>query len=93
MSLPLGTRWHRQHGGTLVGFSVGLVLGLAVAVVVALFVTNAPVPFLNKTGRTTDRGFEPKTPANAPDPNKPLQSQARPAPTPPAKSSGAPSRW
>lgn len=68
----------RQRGGTLLGFMLGLVLGLAVAVVVALFITRAPVPFVNKTGRT-DRVIEPKSVADAPDPNKPLQSKNRPA--------------
>ena len=37
-----------QRGTTLVGFVGGLVLGLAIAVAVALFITNAPVPFVNK---------------------------------------------
>lgn len=35
-------------GGTLLGIFIGLVLGLAVATVAAIYVTNAPVPFLSK---------------------------------------------
>jgi len=35
-------------GGTLLGIFIGLVLGLAVATVAAIYVTNAPVPFLHK---------------------------------------------
>ena len=78
MSLVEHRGLRRQRGGTLLGFMLGLVLGLAVAVVVALFITRAPVPFVNKTGRT-DRVIEPKSVADAPDPNKPLQSKSRPA--------------
>ena len=78
MSLVEHRGSRRQRGGTLLGFMLGLVLGLAVAVVVALFITRAPVPFVNKTGRT-DRVIEPKSVADAPDPNKPLQSKNRPA--------------
>lgn len=70
------------RGGTLLGFMVGLVVGLAIAVVVALFVTQAPVPFVNKAGRAPDRVLEPRTPADAPDPNKPLYSRNQPAPVP-----------
>src|SRR5690606_234888 len=60
------------RGGTVLGFMIGLVIGLAIAVVVALFVTRAPVPFVNKAGRAPDRVLEPRTPADAPDPNAPL---------------------
>jgi cell division protein FtsN len=35
-------------GGTLLGIFIGLVLGLAIATVAAIYVTNAPVPFLSK---------------------------------------------
>jgi cell division protein FtsN len=74
----------RQRGGTLLGFMLGLVLGLGVAVVVALFITNAPVPFVNKVTRPSDRVAEPKSAAETPDPNKPLQSKNRPAAAAPA---------
>lgn len=36
-------------GGTLLGIFIGLVLGLAIATAAAIYVTNAPVPFVNKT--------------------------------------------
>ena len=79
----------RVRGGTLLGFMVGLVVGLGIAVVVAVFVTRAPVPFVNKANRPVERAIEPKSPADAPDPNKPLQSKAKvppvsDAPPPPA---------
>lgn len=70
------------RGGTLLGFMIGLVVGLAIAVVVALFVTRAPVPFVNKTSRASERVLQPRTPADAPDPNKPLYSKNLPAATP-----------
>ena len=68
----------RMRGGTILGFLAGLVTGLAIAVVVAIFVTRAPVPFTSKASRAPERLLEPKTPEEAPDPNKPLQSKTRP---------------
>lgn len=70
---------HRMHGGTFLGLLLGLIFGLSIAVVVAIFVTRAPVPFLNKTSRPADRVVEPKSLAEAPDPNAPLHAKARPA--------------
>ena len=40
----------RPAGGTLIGIFVGLVLGLAVASAIAIYMTNAPVPFINRAG-------------------------------------------
>lgn len=68
---------HRVRGGTFLGLLVGLVLGLSIAVVVAMFVTRAPVPFLNKANRSAERVIEPKSEAEAPDPNAPLHAKAR----------------
>jgi cell division protein FtsN len=68
-----------QRGGTVLGFLAGLIFGLAVAVVVAIFVTRTPVPFVNKVGKLADRLTEAKSPADAPDPNKPLYSRNKPA--------------
>ena len=68
----------RQHGGTVLGFLAGVIFGLAVAVFVAIFVTRTPVPFVNKVGKLSDRITEPKSPADAPDPNKPLYSRNKP---------------
>ncbi len=42
------TRSRRMRGGTLLGFMIGLIFGLSIAVVVAMIVTRAPVPFVNK---------------------------------------------
>lgn len=71
-------RW--QFGGTILGFMAGLIFGLGIAVFVAIFVTRAPVPFVNKLGKSSERVIEPKSAAEAPDPNKPLFSKGRPAP-------------
>jgi cell division protein FtsN len=70
----------RQTGSTVIGFLIGLVCGLAVAVAVAIFVTKAPIPFVNKAPKPSERLLEPKSGAETPDPNKALQSKAgRPA--------------
>ncbi len=79
-----------QRGTTLVGFIAGLVLGLAIAVAVALFITNAPVPFVNKV-RPASENVNPAGSGPLPDPNKPLYSHAPPkaaAPEPPKIESG-----
>lgn len=70
-----------ERGGTIMGFMAGLIFGLSVAVFVAIFVTRAPVPFVNRVGKTSERVVEPKSVAEAPDPNKPLYSKSRNAPS------------
>lgn len=37
-----------QRGGTFVGFVIGVVFGLGVALAVAVYITKVPVPFVNK---------------------------------------------
>jgi cell division protein FtsN len=76
-----------QRGGTLLGFVLGLVLGLGIAVAVALYITNAPVPFVNKV-RPASENINPGAGGPLPDPNKPLQIAPRgadPATAPPPK--------
>jgi len=73
-------RARRMRGSTLVGFVVGLILGLTIAVVVALFITQGSVPFANRAGRAPEKSLEPKSSAEAPDPNAPLQSRTRTEP-------------
>lgn len=63
------------RGGALAGFLVGLVTGLALAVLVAMFVTRAPIPFIDKGGRSPGHIFEPKSLADAPDPNRTLNER------------------
>ncbi len=38
----------RQRGGTVLGFVIGALFGLAVSLAVALYVTKTPIPFMNK---------------------------------------------
>ena len=46
---------NKQTGGTLIGFIVGVIVGLGAALAVAVYVTKVPVPFLNKgVGRGVD---------------------------------------
>ncbi|MCD6732403.1 MAG: SPOR domain-containing protein [Burkholderiaceae bacterium] len=81
MAHPVVTaRPRRMRGGTLLGFMIGLIFGLSIAVVVAIVVTRAPVPFVNKANRASDKVLEPKSQAEAPDPNAPLYSKSRPGP-------------
>jgi cell division protein FtsN len=91
---------YRTKGGTLIGFMLGLVLGLGVAVIVAIFVTRAPVPFMNKTNKAAERVLEGRSATDLPDPNKTMygkQKQASapssagpaPAPTPSADSANS----
>ena len=60
----------KQAGGTLIGMIIGLVIGLGAAVVVALMITKAPVPFLNK-GFQVDK-VAALLPGQLTDPNKPM---------------------
>ena len=73
-----------QRGGTTVGFIFGLVVGLAAALTVAVYVTKVPVPFLNKgaSRSATQDAAELQKNKNW-DPNSPLygKTPARP-PTP-----------
>ncbi|MCZ7560890.1 MAG: SPOR domain-containing protein [Burkholderiaceae bacterium] len=85
MAHPVVTaRTRRMRGGTLLGFMIGLIFGLSIAVVVAIVVTRAPVPFMNKANRGSDKVLEPRSQAEAPDPNAPLYSKSRPGPEPAA---------
>lgn len=60
-----------QTGSTLVGFIVGLIFGLGVAVAIALYITNAPVPFVSKV-KPASENVNPAAGGQLPDPNKAL---------------------
>lgn len=60
-----------QFGNTVIFFIGGLVVGLIIAAVAALAITQAPVPFLNKVQRPSDM-VQPSADGKLPDPNKPL---------------------
>lgn len=69
----------RQQGGTVLGLLVGIVLGLGIAAIVALFVTKATIPFVNRAAPKAT------SPADAdggklPDPNRSLYAKDTPPP-------------
>jgi cell division protein FtsN len=85
----------QQAGGTIIGFIVGVIVGLGAALAVAVYVTKVPVPFLNKGGgRGADMDAAESQKNKNWDPNSPLygKNPARPpAPaTPPAAVASAP---
>jgi cell division protein FtsN len=55
------------------GFLVGLASGIGLSAATALYITNAPVPFINKVQRPTEK-VNPGANGELPDPNKPLYS-------------------
>lgn len=58
----------KSGGSTLFGIMIGLILGLVAAVAVALFVTQVPMPFVDKASRAPAQTLLPDV-RNAPDPN------------------------
>lgn len=55
-------------------FGGGVLLGLAIAAVLAIYITNAPVPFVNKVSRPATETLVPSADGKLPDPNKALYS-------------------
>jgi cell division protein FtsN len=66
----------------VIGFVSGLIVGLGLATAVALYITNSPVPFINKVQRPT-ANVNPAAGGQLPDPNRPLYSNRAMLPTPP----------
>jgi cell division protein FtsN len=60
----------KPSGGTLIGIFIGLVLGLALAAGLALYMTNAPVPFVTRADKAR---------ATAPQADRALAETARSA--------------
>jgi hypothetical protein len=81
-----------QRGGFVLGLVVGLLVGLALALGVALYITKAPVPFVNKVPQRTAEQDQAEQARNKNwDPNAPLAgkpgrsaSRRRPRPLHPA---------
>jgi cell division protein FtsN len=66
----------RQSGNTVIGFVSGLVAGLLIAVGVALYMTKAPVPFMNKVQRPSENvKAAVAADGKLPDPNTALYSK------------------
>lgn len=69
-----------QRGSFVLGLIVGLLLGLALALGVALYITKAPVPFINKVPqRTAEQDQAEQTRNRSWDPNAPLAGKPRAA--------------
>lgn len=67
----------RQRGGFVMGLVAGLLIGLALALGVALYITKAPVPFLNKVPlRTAEQDTAEAERNRTWDPNAPLGGRA-----------------
>ena len=91
----------QQSGGTILGFIIGVVFGLAAALAVAVYVTKVPVPFVNK-GQTRsadqdaaeakkNKDWDPNAPLYGKSPAKPsLPASAAPAVPPPAMDAAGP---
>jgi len=69
---------------SLIGFLAGLVSGLGISVIIALYLTHAPVPFVNKVQQATEN----VTPESV-DPNRPLFSPQIPSAQPESASGAA----
>ena len=64
---------NQQRGGTILGFIIGVVVGLAAALAVAVYVTKVPVPFMNKgQSRSADQDEAEAKKNKDWDPNAPL---------------------
>ena len=70
-----------QRGGFALGLVVGLLVGLSLALGVALYITKAPVPFVNKVPQRTAEQDQAEQARNKNwDPNAPLAGRASKAP-------------
>jgi cell division protein FtsN len=68
-----------QRGGFVIGMVVGLLIGLSIALGVALYITKAPVPFMNKVPQRTAEQDNAEADRNKNwDPNAPLSGKAQP---------------
>jgi len=67
----------QQRGGTIIGFILGVIVGLGAALAVAVYVTKVPVPFLNKGGaRGADQDAAEAEKNRNWDPNQPLYGKS-----------------
>lgn len=83
----------QQRGGTILGFIIGVVVGLGAALAVAVYVTKVPVPFVNKGQNHSPEQDAAEAKKNKDwDPNAPLygKNPAKPAATVPAPAASAP---
>ncbi len=84
---------HNQHGGTLLGFILGALVGLAGALAVAVYVTKVPVPFVDRviSRKASEDAVEAERNKNW-NPNAMLGGkQTKPSDVPPAAKTDEPS--
>jgi len=89
----------QERGGTIVGFILGLIVGLGSALAVAVYVTKVPVPFLNKGGTRSasqdadeaqrNRNWDPNAPLYGKTPVKPIAPASAPVSAPPPATAAA----
>ena len=80
-------RIKQQRGGTILGFVIGVVVGLGAALAVAVYVTKVPIPFVNKgQTRNADQDAAEATKNKDWQPNKPLWGKNPAQPVTPAES-------
>jgi cell division protein FtsN len=77
----------QQRGGTILGFIIGVVVGLGAALAVAVYVTKVPIPFINKgQSRSADQDAAESQKNKNWDPNAPLYGKNPAKPAEPANS-------
>ena len=81
----------RQRGGTFLGFVIGAVFGLALALGVAVYITKVPIPFMNKNQPRLAEGGAAEAQKNKDwDPNATLPGRLPPKPQPSASETTEP---
>lgn len=79
----------QQRGGTILGFILGVVVGLGAALAVAVYVTKVPIPFVNKGQvRSVDQDVIESERNKNWDPNAPLYGKSPAKPVEPAAPAG-----
>lgn len=80
-----------QRGGTVLGFIIGVVVGLGSALAVAVYVTKVPIPFVDKgQSRSADQDVAETQKNKNWDPNAPLYGKNPVRPAAPASAETAP---
>jgi len=73
----------KQRGGTFLGIILGAMIGLAAALIVAIYVAKVPLPFVNRNAsRTSGQDAAEAEKNKGWDPNAPLRIRSQPAATP-----------